>query len=318
MCTHRCHIGSSFFCFSPALVAECSPVIMETLRQDLVQATCKWLESVIHWDGIAETERTAYGIQCEVKERDAFNEAYRSRLYSQSWQQRSQAREDDFPENLRAVHRAHETLAQARDTRGRMFEAYSKAKFAQADVISPLVGLQLQRNALYQVQKVFREFPNDLDAMWTALSKARAAGVASRKHIRRCAGQMKVSGSRFQECHQLAISGREWLIHRDINFSSTTLWSESFGPMIADKFWGIRSWEGFAYPVMTAYCQKWHLDIADFRRGMFTAPVPLARHICWERELTDQNSKEADQFPCFFTCTRQHQGSSLSWSACFF
>ena len=153
---------------------------METLRQELVQATCKWLESVIHWDGIAETERSAYSIQCEVKERAAFNEAYRSRRYSQLWQQKFQAQEEDFPENLRAVHRAHETLAQARDTRGRMFEAYSKAKFAQADVISPLVGLQLQRNALYQVQKVFREFPNDLDAMWTALSKARAAGVASR------------------------------------------------------------------------------------------------------------------------------------------
>ena len=129
------------------------------------------------------------------------------------------------------------------------------------------------------------------------------------KHVIECSQmrQLAATAARFLQC-----------IHRAINFSLTTLWSETFGPVIADKFWGIRFWEGFAHPVMIAYCQKWHLDIADSRRGMFTAPVPFARRICWERELTDQNSKEANQFPCFFTCTRQHQGSSLSWSACCF
>ena len=69
---------------------------METLRQELVQATCKWLESVIHWDGIAETERSAYRIlREEVVERAAFNEAYRNRLHSQLWQQKFQAQEED-------------------------------------------------------------------------------------------------------------------------------------------------------------------------------------------------------------------------------
>ena len=43
-------------------------------------------------------------------------------------------------------------------------------------------------------------------------------------------------------------------IHRAINVSLTTLWSETFGPVMVDKFWGIRFWEGFAHLVMTAYC----------------------------------------------------------------
>ena len=98
-------------------------------------------------------------------------------------------------------------------------------------------------------------------------------------------------------------------IHRAINFSLATPWSETFGPMTVDNVWGTRFWEGFADVVMTKYCQTWHLDFADFRPGMFTAPVPFAKRICWEQELTDQNSKKANQFPCFFTCSRQYPGS---------
>ncbi len=108
---------------------------METLRQKLVQATCKWLESVIHWDGIAETERSAYSIQCEVKERAAFNEAYRSRRYSQLWQQKFQAQEEDFPENLRAVHRAHESVTHARCIREQPL----------------LIGCMLEEPSIFQV-----------------------------------------------------------------------------------------------------------------------------------------------------------------------
>ncbi len=67
-------------------------------------------------------------------------------------------------------------------------------------------------------------------------------------------------------------------------------------------------WEGFAYLVMRSYCQKWHLDIADFRGGMSTAPVPFARCICWEQELTNQNLKEVTRFSCYFILTRQHLG----------
>ena len=59
---------------------------METFRQELVQATCKWLESVVHWDGIAETERSDYRILRNEVE----------------GQQKFQAQEEDFPENLRA------------------------------------------------------------------------------------------------------------------------------------------------------------------------------------------------------------------------
>ena len=61
--------------------------------------------------------------------------------------------------------------------------------------------------------------------------------------------------------------------------------------------WGTRFWEGFADVVMTKYCQTWHLDFADFRPGMFTAPVPFAKRICWEQELTEQNSKKSNQLP---------------------
>ena len=90
------------------------------------------------------------------------------------------------------------------------------------------------------------------------------------KHVIECSPmrQLAATAAQLQQC-----------IHGAINFSSTTLWSETFGLVIADKFWDIRFWEGFAYPVMTAYCQKWHLDIADFRRGMFTAPVLFASDI---------------------------------------
>ena len=98
-------------------------------------------------------------------------------------------------------------------------------------------------------------------------------------------------------------------IHRAINFSLTTPWSETFGPMTVDNVWGTRFWEGFADVVMTKYCQTWHLDFADFRPGMFTAPVPFAKRICWEQDLTDQNSKKANQFPCFYSCSRQYPGS---------
>ena len=68
-------------------------------------------------------------------------------------------------------------------------------------------------------------------------------------------------------------------------------------------------WEGFAYLVMRSYCQKWHLDIADFRGGMSTAHVPFARCICWEQELTNQNLKEVTRFSCYLILTRQHLGS---------
>ena len=39
--------------------------------------------------------------------------------------------------SARAMHRAHESLAHARHIRSCRFDAYSKTKFAQADVISP-------------------------------------------------------------------------------------------------------------------------------------------------------------------------------------
>ena len=108
---------------------------MKTLRQDLVRATCIWLESVLHWNGIAETERFAYSIQCEVKERAAFNESIRSKPYSQLQQQKFQAQEKDFPENLRAVHRAHETLAHARCIREQPL----------------LIGCMLEEPSIFQV-----------------------------------------------------------------------------------------------------------------------------------------------------------------------
>ena len=169
----------------------------------------------------------------------------------------------------------------------------------------PFVSLQLNMS-------------NKIPEGWKAVSSGASAGADSECLFEVTAAELQVvedeSGKHVMECSQMrqlaaTAAQLQQCIHRAINFSSTTLWSETFGPMIADKFWGIRFWEGFAYPVMTAYCQKWHLDIADFRRGMFTAPVPFARRICWEQELTDQNSKQANQFPCFFTCTRQHPGS---------
>ena len=55
--------------------------------------------------------------------------------------------------------------------------------------------------------------------------------------------ELVATAARFLQC-----------IHRAINFSLTTLWSETFGLVMVDKFWGIRFWEGFAHLVMTAYC----------------------------------------------------------------
>lgn len=60
-----------------------------------------------------------------------------------------------------------------------MYQACKKAEVAQAGT-NTLAGLQLQRRALHQVQKVFEDFPGDMDAMWIALSKAKSAGVATR------------------------------------------------------------------------------------------------------------------------------------------
>jgi hypothetical protein len=77
------------------------------------------------------------------------------------------------------VHRSHEARAAAREERKRVFKACQEAESAQAGSNS-LVGLQLQRQALHRVQKVFKDYPGDVDAMWIALSKARSAGVATR------------------------------------------------------------------------------------------------------------------------------------------
>ena len=75
------------------------------------------------------------------------------------------------------------------------------------------------------------------------------------------------------------------LLFNTVRCDSWTRGRLSFSSVsIVDKFWGIRFWEGFANPVMPAYCQKWHLDIGDSRPGMFTVPVPFFRCIFREQE----------------------------------
>ena len=76
---------------------------MKTPRQNLVRATCTWLENALHWDGIADRKGSAYCIQCEVKERAAYNKSSRSRPYSQLQQQKFKAQEKGLPENLRTA-----------------------------------------------------------------------------------------------------------------------------------------------------------------------------------------------------------------------
>ena len=163
---------------------------------------------------------------------------------------------------------------------------------------------------------------NKIPKGWKASSSSSSRGIDFECSFEVTAAELEVDeeepGKPFiqlSQMRQLASTAAQLqqCIHRAMKLSSETVWLETFGPVIVDKFWGIRFWEGFANPVMTAYCQKRNLDIVDFRRGMFTAPVPFSRRICWEQELTSQNSKEAKQFPCFFTCTGRHLGDQLSW-----
>ena len=168
---------------------------------------------------------------------------------------------------------------------------------------------------------------NKIPKGWKASSSSSSRGIDFECSFEVTAAELEVDeeepGKPFiqlSQMRQLASTAAQLqqCIHRAMKLSSETVWLETFGPVIVDKLWGIRFWEGFANPVMTAYCQKRNLDIVDFRRGMFTAPVPFSRRICWEQELTSQNSKEAKQFPCFFTCTGRHLGDQLSWWACCF
>jgi len=137
---------------------------MEELREELLQATCRWLEAETQWDGMGQEMQKDYNQHC---------------AFLQSNQANNRFQEMDFPQNLQAVHGSHEERAAARKERKRVFNACQEAESAQAGSNS-LVGLQLQRQALHRVQKVFKDYPGDVDAMWIALSKARSAGVATR------------------------------------------------------------------------------------------------------------------------------------------
>eukprot|EP00930_Biecheleria_cincta_P005354 TRINITY_DN106280_c0_g1_i1.p1 TRINITY_DN106280_c0_g1~~TRINITY_DN106280_c0_g1_i1.p1 ORF type:complete len:434 (-),score=90.09 TRINITY_DN106280_c0_g1_i1:201-1502(-) len=175
---------------------------MEELRQELLKATCRWLEAETQWDEMGEETHLAYNQQCGILQNnlmhnrylellrqlreqtpgaaeEGFTQEQHAKLRRQARQSENMLRETDFPQNLQAVHRSHKARAAAREERKRLFKNCQKAESAQAGY-SSVVGLQLQRQALHQVQKVSKDCPGDVDAMWAALSKARSAGVAVR------------------------------------------------------------------------------------------------------------------------------------------
>lgn len=174
---------------------------MEALRQDLLQATCRWLEAETRWDVVGKAERESYERQRAMEEErlrnnrfqellqehllavgaaeDTVSDEQRRQLYSQVLQETFWPQEGHFAQHLQAAHLAYESRAETREERKRLHQACKKAEAAQAGSNS-LIGLQLQRRALHQVQRVFEDSPGDIDAMWATLSKARSAGVATR------------------------------------------------------------------------------------------------------------------------------------------
>eukprot|EP00931_Biecheleriopsis_adriatica_P066363 TRINITY_DN4073_c0_g1_i3.p1 TRINITY_DN4073_c0_g1~~TRINITY_DN4073_c0_g1_i3.p1 ORF type:complete len:433 (+),score=114.83 TRINITY_DN4073_c0_g1_i3:79-1377(+) len=200
----------------------------EMCRDELLRATTRWLEAEVAWESFTEKQQKAYVMKRKRLQDDAFARRFdellrleeqslaltgedsvsdetRQALCDQAMQEEEPLHEGHFREELRAVHSAWVEKDEAKKSRSLALKALQQAETAAADS-SSLQSLRQQKNALYQLQQALKDSPDDIDALWVAISKARSLGVPSRDLNRYEQHFAAVQGKQYFKAHFYAVS----------------------------------------------------------------------------------------------------------------